>query len=70
MRLERTFVIGRKTVKNRMRAKLLAITIELRRIMHAPILQTGAWVKQMLKGHLNYFAFSDNHPACRGSSTS
>jgi hypothetical protein len=41
-----------------MRAKLLAIKIELRRIMHDPIAKTGTWVKQMLKGHLNYFAVS------------
>ena len=46
-----------------MRAKLLAIKIELRRILHDPIAKTGAWVKQMLKGHLNYFAVSGNHPS-------
>jgi hypothetical protein len=43
-------------------SQLLAIKIELRRIMHDPIAKTGAWVKQMLKGHLNYFAVSGNHP--------
>jgi RNA-directed DNA polymerase len=32
-----SFVIGRKTIKKRMRAKLLAIKIELRRTMHDPI---------------------------------
>jgi hypothetical protein len=52
-----------KTIKKRMRAKLLAIKIELRRIMHDPIAKTGTWVKQMLKGHLNYFAVSGNHPS-------
>src|SRR5712671_6925108 len=57
------FVIGRKTIKKRMRAKMQAIKIELRRIMHDPIAKTGAWVKQMLKGHLNYFAVSGNHPS-------
>jgi hypothetical protein len=31
--------------------------------MHDPIAKTGAWVKQMLKGHLNYFAVSGNHPS-------
>jgi hypothetical protein len=45
-----------------MRAKLLANKIALRRIMHDPIAKTGAWVKQMLKGHPNYFAVSGNHP--------
>ena len=58
-----SFVIGRKTIKKRMRAKLLAIKIELRGIMHDPIVKTGAWVKQMLKGHPNYFAVSGNHPS-------
>ncbi len=58
-----SFVIGRKTIKKRMRAKLLAIKIELRKKMHDPIAKTGIWVKQMLKGHLNYFAVSGNHPS-------
>ena len=58
-----SFVIGRKTIKKRMRAKLLAIKIELRRKMHDPIAKTGAWVKQMLQGHLNYFAVSGNDPS-------
>jgi hypothetical protein len=58
-----SFVIGRKTIKKRMRAKLLVIKIELRRIMHDPIAKTGAWVKRMLQGHLNYFAVSGNHPS-------
>ena len=37
-----SFVIGRKTIKKRMRAKLLAIKIELRKKMHDPIAKTGA----------------------------
>jgi hypothetical protein len=45
------------------RAKLLAIKIELRRTMHDPIAKTGAWIKRMLQGHLNYFAVSGNHPS-------
>ena len=32
--------------------------MELRKRMHDPIAKTGAWVKQMLKGHLNYYAVS------------
>jgi hypothetical protein len=46
-----SFVIGRKTIKKRMRAKLKAIKVELRKCMHDPIAKTGAWVKQMLQGH-------------------
>jgi RNA-directed DNA polymerase len=58
-----SFVIGRKTIKKRMRAKLKAIKVELRKSMHDPIAKTGAWVKQMLQGHLNYYAVSGNHPS-------
>ena len=31
--------------------------------MHDTITVTGAWVKQMLQGHLNYYAVSGNHPS-------
>ena len=58
-----SFVIGRKTIKKRMRAKLKAIKMELRKRMHDPIATTGSWVKQVLQGHLNYFAVSGNHPS-------
>jgi hypothetical protein len=58
-----SFVIGRKTIKKRMRAKLQAIKMELRKKMHDPIAKTGAWMKQMLQGHLNYFAVSGNDPS-------
>jgi len=55
-----SFVIGRKTIKKRMRAKLKPIKVELR---HDPIATTGSWVKQVLQGHLNYYAVSANHPS-------
>jgi len=41
-----------------MRAKMLAIKIELRKKMHDPTAKTGVWMKQMLQGHLNHFAVS------------
>jgi hypothetical protein len=31
--------------------------------MHDPIAKTGGWMKQMLQGHLNYFAVSGNDPS-------
>jgi RNA-directed DNA polymerase len=58
-----SFVIGRKTIRKRMRGKLKAIKMELRKSMHDPVAKTGAWVKQMLQGHLNYFAVSGNDPS-------
>jgi len=48
-----SFVIGRKTIKKRMRATLRAIKMELRKRLHEPIAKTGAWVHSVLKGHLN-----------------
>jgi group II intron reverse transcriptase/maturase len=50
------FVIGRKTIKKRMRAQLRAIKVELRRRWHDPIAETGAWLNKVLTGHLNYYA--------------
>jgi RNA-directed DNA polymerase len=58
-----SFVIGRKTIKKRMRATLQAIKMELRKRLHDPIAKTGAWVYSVLKGHLNYFAVSGNDPS-------
>src|SRR5258708_485291 len=58
-----SFVIGRKTIKKRMVRQLQAIKMELRRRMHDPIAKTGAWMEQMLKGHLNYYAVSGNDPS-------
>jgi RNA-directed DNA polymerase len=55
-----SFVIGRKTIKKRMLRSLEAIKIELRKRMHEKIVATGAWVWQMLNGHLNYFAVPGN----------
>lgn len=57
------FVIGRKTIKKRMRAKLRDIKMALRRRMHDPIKETRARIAQVLKGHLNYFAVSGNDPS-------
>ena len=33
------------------------------RLAHDPIAKTGAWMKRMLLGHLNYFAVSGDHPS-------
>jgi hypothetical protein len=39
---------------------LEAVKMELRKRMYDPIVKTGAWVWQVLNGHLNYFAVSGN----------
>jgi hypothetical protein len=54
---------ARKTIKKRMRARLVAIKMELRKTMRDVIAKADAWMKRMLQGHLNYFAVSGNHPS-------
>ncbi len=54
------FVVGRKTIRKRMRARLQEIKLELRRRMHHSILETGLWLRRVLQGYLNYFAVSGN----------
>ena len=58
-----SFVIGRKTIKKRMVARLRALKMELRKRMHDPIAATGEWLNLLLKGHRNYFAVSGNSPS-------
>jgi RNA-directed DNA polymerase len=54
------FLIGRKTIKKRMRAQLRAIKEGLRKRLHAPVAEVGAWLNRVLKGHLNYYAVPGN----------
>jgi hypothetical protein len=49
--------------------QLQAVKMELGKRMHDPIAKTGAWLHQMLKGYLNYYAVSGNSPSCGGTST-
>jgi len=41
------FIVRRKTAKNRMVAKLHAIEAELRRRMHEPVADVGAWFRNI-----------------------
>ncbi len=59
-RKQGAFVIGRKTIRKRMRAQLQSIKQELRRRMHDSIYETGMWLRRVLQGYLNYFAVSGN----------
>lgn len=54
------FVVGRKTIKKKMRSKLSEIKDELRRRICRPIAETGRWLNQVLTGHLNYYAVPGN----------
>jgi hypothetical protein len=54
------FVVGRKTVKKRMRAKLQALKAELRKRMHEPLAETGKWLQSVVRGYYQYYAVPGN----------
>lgn len=56
----RGFVIGRKTIRKRMRASLKVIKAELRKRWHDPLAKTGKWMQRVLQGHINYFSVPGN----------
>jgi group II intron reverse transcriptase/maturase len=57
------FQLQRKTRRDRMRIKLQDIKVELRRRMHQPIPAQGSWLRQVVTGHLAYFAVPTNSRA-------
>ncbi len=54
------FVVGRKTLKKRMRSQLAEIKQALRQRLHDPVSKTGDWLRRVLQGHLNYYAVPGN----------
>ena len=54
------FMVRRKTIRKRMRAKLREIKQQLRKRMHDPVRQTGQWLKSVVQGHFNYYAVPGN----------
>src|SRR3954464_5426179 len=50
------FVLGRKPVRKRMRARLRAIREMLRRRMHDEVAATGRWLGRVVRGWFAYFA--------------
>jgi RNA-directed DNA polymerase len=57
------FLVKRKTRRDRMRLKLLAIKQELRQRMHQPIPIQGKWLGQVVKGYFNFHAVPTNSRA-------
>src|SRR5262249_22750249 len=54
------FIVGRKTAKKRMVAKLRAIKAELRYRMHEPIASVGEWLQKVVVGYYRYHAVPGN----------
>jgi len=57
------FTVLRRTMRTRMRAKLQAIKAELRRRMHQPLPDLGAYVRSVIVGHVRYYGVPMNSPA-------
>jgi group II intron reverse transcriptase/maturase len=60
-----TFVVKRKTIGKRMRAKLEEIKQQLRHRTHDPIVQTGKWLRSVVQGYFNYHAVPGNTNSLR-----
>ena len=54
------FLLCRKTRRDRMRARLQELKEALRRRMHQPIPEQGAWLKQVVAGYFAYHAVPTN----------
>ena len=54
------FLVLRLTSAKRLRAKLQAVKIELRRRMHRPISEQGQYLRAVATGHGRYFGVPDN----------
>ena len=54
------FMVLRFTSAKRLRAKLQAVKLELRRRMHHPIAEQGPYLRAVVAGHARYFGVPDN----------
>jgi RNA-directed DNA polymerase len=55
-----SFLLKRKTRRDRMRSTLRAIKAELRRRMHEPIFKQGRWLGKVVRGYFGYHAIPTN----------
>lgn len=54
------YTVHRHTIPKRMRAKLQAIKVQLRECMHWSIGETARWLRDVVRGWLNYHAIPGN----------
>ena len=59
------FFIRRKTMKKRLKRKLAETKDKLRKRMHHPLKETGAWLRSVLIGHQNYYGVPGNLDALK-----
>jgi RNA-directed DNA polymerase len=57
------FTVHRQTIRKKLHAKVKAVKVELIKRMHAPIHETGKWLKSVVSGHFRYFGVIGNFSA-------
>jgi len=57
------FTVKRQTMRKRLRAKVQAVKIELKRRLHDPIPKQGEWLRSVVLGHFRYYGVPLNGPA-------
>jgi RNA-directed DNA polymerase len=57
------FIVLRQTMRKRWQAKLSEVTAELRRRLHDPIAEQGAYLRSVVTGHVRYYGVPLNGPA-------
>ena len=57
------FTVLRQTMRTRLRVKLGEVKAELRRRLHDPIPEQGAYLRSVVTGHVRYFGVPMNGPA-------
>jgi len=59
-RINGYFRVKRHSIRQRMRATLASLKVQLRRRMHRPLGETGRWLRRVVQGWLNYHAIPGN----------
>lgn len=59
------FTVLRQTMRQRQQAKLKAVATELRRRLHHSIPEVGAYLRAVVRGHLQYYSVPMNQPAVK-----
>jgi RNA-directed DNA polymerase len=57
------FQLKRRTRRDRKRARLRAIKGKLKALRHAPVVEQGRWLGQVVRGYFNYHAVPTNLPS-------
>jgi len=59
------FTVLRQTIRKRLQAKLNSVKAELRQRMHAPVQDTGKWLRSVVSGHIRYYGVPMNSHALK-----